>query len=86
MRPYDGYSDDFDDIEGFAYDRSRSRQRLVNEARREEQREERHRNRHRSYAKDRHHLDNWDWDDDDDWDTYLDDSSFEYSEDVNRHY
>lgn len=82
MRPYDGYSDDFDDIEGFAYDRSRSLHRLVNEARREE----RHRNRHRNYAKDRHHLDNWEWDDDDDWDSYLDDSNNDILEELNVRY
>ena len=82
MRPYDGYSDDFDNIEGFVYDRSRSLQRLVNDARREE----RHRNRFRSSAKDRHHLDNWDWDDDDDWDSYLDDSSADLYEEPNGHY
>ena len=75
MRPYDGYSDDFDDIEGFAYDKSRSMQRLIDEARREE----RQRNRFRSSTKDRHHLDNWNWDDDDD-------NCIDYNEDLNRHY
>ena len=62
MRPYDGYSDDFDDFEGFAYGRSRSLQRLAKEARREE----RHRTRVRSSSKTRHQLDDWDWDDDND--------------------
>lgn len=54
----------------------------MNEARREE----RHRNRHRNYTKDRQHLDNWDWDDDDDWDSYLDDSSADLYEELNGHY
>ncbi len=82
MRPYNGYSDDFDDFEGFAYDGSRSSHRLVNEARHEK----RHRNRFRSSAKDRRHLDNWDWDDDDDWDSYLDDSSTDFYEELNGRY
>ena len=82
MRPYEGYDEDFDDIEEFAYDRSQALHRLVNDQRREE----RHRNRHRSFARDRRHRDSWDWEDDDDWDTYLDDSSFDVKEVLNRQY
>ena len=84
MRPYDDYSEDFDNIEEFAYDKSRSLQRLVNDARREE----RQRNRFRSFAKDRHHPDDWDWDDDDDgdWDSINDDSDLDFSRDLDRYY
>ncbi|MDJ0759391.1 MAG: hypothetical protein QNJ19_08325 [Woeseiaceae bacterium] len=79
MRPYDGNSDDFDDIEGLVYERSQTMHRLVNDARREE----RHRNRHRNYAKRRYHDNDWDWDDGDDWDSYLDDVSAEFYRDTN---
>jgi hypothetical protein len=82
MRPNNDHSDDFDDVGGFAYDRSQSLHRLVKEARREE----RHRNRHRGFSKDRHHRDNWDWENDADWDSYDDDSSYEFYEDLNSHY
>jgi hypothetical protein len=81
MRPDNDNFDDFDDVEGFAYDRSQSLHGLVKEARREE----RHRNRHRSFSKDRHHRDGGDWEDDD-WDSYDDGSTYEYYEDLNSHY
>lgn len=82
MRPYNGYYEDFDDTEEFAYDRSQAFQKLLDECRREE----RHHNRHRSFSKDRHHRESWDWEDDDDWDSYLDDSNTDTYEELNSYY
>ena len=84
MRPYDTYPDDLDEIEGFEYDRSQSLHGLVKEARREE----RHRNRHRhqGFSKDPYHRDPFDWEDEDDYDSYVDEICGEYYEDFNSHY
>ena len=82
MRPYNDYYDEFDDVEEFAYRRSQALQKLLDGHRREE----RHSNRHRSFSKDRHHREAWDWEDDDDWDSYLDDSSADFNNDLNSHY
>ena len=86
MRTFDDYFDDIDDFEGFAYDRSQSLHRLVKDARREERHRNRHRNRHRGFSRDRHHRDNWDWENDADWDSYVDETCGEYYEDLNSHY
>ena len=81
MRPYDGYYEDFDDLEEFAYNRSQALHKLIDDQRREE----RQRNRSRSFARD-HRREAWELDDDVDWDSYVDDSCSGYFEDINGHY
>lgn len=79
MCPYNGYYDDFEDAEELNWERSQAFQKLLNNHRREE----RHHDRFRELRKDRHHRNPWDWDndDDDDYDTYVDDEFDQYYED-----
>ena len=81
MRPYDYYDEDFDDTEEFASKRTRALHKLVDDYRREERRRDRFRNLGK-----RHHREAWEWDDDDDYDSFVDDSGLGYNEDINRHY
>jgi len=77
MCPYNDYYDDFDD---FASERTRARQKLLDDHRREERasRQTRHRNRFKGR---RDHVD-WDWSEDDDWNS----RDLEYYEDLTRRY
>ena len=81
MRPYDDYDEDLDDIEEFARKRTRAFHKLVDDYRREERR----RDRFRSLGK-RRHREAWEWDDDDDYDSFVDDSIIGSYGDINRHY
>ena len=83
MRPYDGYYEDFDELEEFSYKKSQALQKLLDAHRREE----RQRNHQRDFYKPRHQKDEWDLDDDDDdWESYIDDTCGEYSEDLRDYY
>jgi len=68
MRPYNGYNEDYDDTDEFAFRRSQAFQKLLDDHRRENC--FRHENRRRDYNKDRMHLDDSDWGDLFDDDSY----------------
>ena len=65
MRPYNDYYDELDDIDDFAFERSRAFQKLLDNYRREER--DHHRNHDIDQFKSRRRPDNWDWDEDDGW-------------------
>lgn len=82
MRSHNGYYEEFDDTEEFAYGRSRALQRLLDDCRREE----RYNKQQHGPDKYRYHRDSSDWEDDDDWDSYLDDNNDDILEELNLHY
>ena len=83
MRPYNGYYEDFDEFEELSYARSQALHKLLEGHRRDE----RQREHHRDYYKPRHQREEWELDDDDnDWDSYIDDICDEYSEDSSDRY
>ena len=79
MRPYTSYNDDPAGFDDFAFDRSQALGKLLRAHRREER--IRHENRYRDFNKDRMHRNEWDWDDDDDYESYVDDDFSQYYED-----
>ena len=66
MRPYNDYYDELDDIDEFAFERSRAFQKMLDDYRREERNN--HDNHHLDHFKGRRRHINWNWEDDDDWD------------------
>ena len=82
MRPHNDIYEEFDDAEEFASRRSRAFRRLQDELRREE----RQRIHHRSFDKDRRHRNDWNWDDDDGGNPYVDNIYGQYHEDQNSGY
>ena len=82
MRPDEEYFEDLDFIDEFAYGKSRALRKLLEEHRREERREA----HQRSPRKKRHQPESWDWDDEDDYDSYVDDNFGQYHEDRNGGY
>lgn len=65
MRPYNGYYDDLDDIDDFAFVRSQAFQKMLDDYHREEH--DRHANQQLGHFKGRRHHVDWNWEDDDDW-------------------
>ena len=84
MRPDTGYYDDPDGFEDFAYQRSQALGKLLRAHRREER--IRHENRYHDLNKDSMHREQWDWDDDNDSDLYVDDTCSDYNEDFTERY
>ena len=82
MRPHEEYFEDLDSIDDFAFGKSRALRKLLEGHRREERREA----HHRGPRKKRYERESWDWEDDDDYDSYVDDNYGQYHEDRNRGY
>ena len=81
MRPFTGYYDDPTGSDDFAYDRSQALGKLLRAHRREER--IRHETRDRDFNKDRIHHKEWDWDDDDAYESFVDDDFSQYYENRN---
>ena len=82
MRPQNGYYNEFDDSEeDFTFRRLRALRKLQDQHRREE----RLRNDDRIFDKGRRRND-WNWDQDDDMDPYLENFYGQYNEDRNSSY
>ena len=81
MRPYSDYPEEHEGFDDFSFDRTQALGKLIRAHRREER--IRHENQDRDFNKGRIHHNEWDWDDDDDYESYVDDDFSEYYENRN---
>ena len=84
MRPHNDFFEDFNDIEEFAYDRTRALRRLRDEHHREDRAG--NQNHRRNQFKGRRNHVGWNWDANEELNSYVDDNCKEYYEDSNGRY